>query len=113
MPTIILIDSPAHPLPVPAYLALRSQLVHIPVDHWENALTPWPAPALFAGEPPFGGQATSTLTAIERSLPANEPVALYGYPLDGLFALWAFMPCMRFCAAASLSGSPWYPGWLD
>lgn len=113
MPAVILVDSPTHPLPLPQDLSLTSQLIRYPVDDWEDALTPWPAPALFAGGPPFGGQATSTLAAIERSLPANEPVALCGYSLGGLFALWAFMSSARFCAAASLSGSLWYPGWLD
>lgn len=113
MSNIVLIDSLAHPLPLPQDLSLTSQLIRYPVDDWEDALTPWPAPALFAGEPPFGGQATSTLAAIERSLPTNEPVALCGYSLSGLFALWAFMSSARFCAAASLSGSLWYPGWLD
>lgn len=113
MSNIVLIDSLAHPLPLPQDLSLTSQLIRYQVDEWERALTPWPAPALFAGEPPFGGQATSTLAAIERSLPTNEPVALCGYSLSGLFALWAFMSSARFCAAASLSGSLWYPGWLD
>lgn len=112
MPAVILVDSPTHPLPLPQDLSLSSQLIRYPVGDWEDALTPWPAPALFAGEPPFGGQATSTLAAIKRSLPANEPVALCGYSLGGLFALWAFLSSSRLCAAASLSGSLWYPGWL-
>lgn len=113
MSNIVLIDSLAHPLPLPQGLSLSSQLIRYPVDDWEDALTPWPAPALFAGEPPFGGEATSTVAALEQALPNNEPVALCGYSLGGLFALWAFMVSPRFCAATSLSGSLWYPGWLD
>ena len=113
MGTIILIDSPTHPLSLPQDLSLTAKLIRYPVDPWEDALTPWPAPALFAGEPPFGGQAAATLASLEQALPDQGPVALCGYSLGGLFALWALMSCPRFCAATSLSGSLWYPGWTD
>ena len=39
--------------------------------------------------------------------------AICGYSLGGLFSLYAFTQDVYFSACACLSGSLWYPGWVD
>lgn len=39
--------------------------------------------------------------------------AICGYSLAGLFSLYAFVNCDAFDACASVSGSVWYPSWVD
>ena len=109
---IVLIDSPARPLPVPPGLGLSSEVVRLPVDDWGDLLTPWAAPPLFQGEAPFGGRAEETLRRVEGVVPAGARAAVCGYSLGGLFALWALVSSPRLSVAASLSGSLWYPGWV-
>lgn len=109
---IVLIDSPARPLPVPPRLGLSSEVVRLPVDDWGDLLTPWGAPPLFEGEPPFDGRAEETLRRVEGAVPTGTRAAVCGYSLGGLFALWALLSSPRLSAAASLSGSLWYPGWV-
>ncbi|MEY8437042.1 alpha/beta hydrolase-fold protein [Atopobiaceae bacterium 24-176] len=109
---IVLIDSPARPLPVPRGLRLSSEVVRLPVDGWNALLTPWEAPPLFRGEPPFGGRAQETLHRMEDAVPAGTRAAVCGYSLGGLFALWALLSSPHLSAAASLSGSLWYPDWV-
>ena len=73
----------------------------------------------FSGE--GGGRTCGFLT--ERALPyleaawsaspRREDRAILGYSLGGLFALWGQAQSGAFQTAGSLSGSLWYPGWLD
>lgn len=95
--------------------------VALPIQRWNDELTPWPAPPVF-GKTPFGAGAAATLELItQRVVPAvcstlhlsgNTPVVLGGYSLAGLFALWAAYQT-RFAAVAAASPSVWYPQWLD
>lgn len=112
---IYVIDSPEHPLPVAAAAAgLAADVTCVPVPKWEDALTPWPAPALRPGEKDFGGRAEVTLAALSREVSAADgPCAICGYSLGGLFALYAFVREPRLAACACLSGSVWYEGWVD
>ncbi|MDL2233315.1 alpha/beta hydrolase [Ruminococcaceae bacterium OttesenSCG-928-L11] len=91
---------------------------------WDRDLTPWPAPPLFRGREPFGGEGASTLRwlmdAFLPVLTANWPVSphrrdrsLLGYSLGGLFALWASLESGAFGGCASCSGSLWYDGWME
>lgn len=85
--------------------------------------TPWPAPAVWEGEP-FSGEAEGYLRfLLETALPyvrekygivpVPENTGIAGYSLGGLFALWAACRSGRFKTVLSLSGSTWYPGFLD
>ena len=89
----------------------------------DRDFTPWPAEGVREGEA-FTGEAEGYLrflteTALPRlekeyqasPLPAHR--AILGYSLGGLFALWAQTQGEWFQTAGSLSGSLWYPGWLD
>lgn len=113
---------------LPALLSSTEAHTHVPFAHvalpiqrWNDELTPWPAPPVF-GKTPFGAGAAATLELItQRVVPAvcsalcldtDLPVVLGGYSLAGLFALWAAYQT-RFAAVAAASPSVWYPQWLD
>ena len=83
---------------------------------WNRDLTPWPAEAAFRGQPDFAGGADAHLKMLtERIVPMVEAElepegrALAGYSLAGLFAIYAALKTGMFPAAASVSGSMWYP----
>ena len=70
----------------------------IPVESWNDALSPWEAPAVW-GKQGFGGKAADTLRFLTEqvipslkqqfNLPEDVKIILGGYSLAGLFALWA------------------------
>ena len=92
------------------------------VTDWNGELSPWDAPAVFGSEG-FGHGAGDTLSWLTQELlPAltarfrlqpDVPMILGGYSLAGFFALWAAYQTDRFAAAAAVSPSVWFPGWLD
>ena len=94
----------------------------IPVESWNDALSPWEAPAVW-GTQGFGGNATDTLRFLtERGiptlkqqfpLPENVKIILGGYSLAGLFALWASTQTNLFYGIAAASPSVWFPGWME
>lgn len=122
-PAIYVIDLPEHSFDVEASAhGLSVTVVRVPVRNWDDSLTPWPAPGLRPGEPDFGGNAASTLRELtEETIPQVEAryelssarCAVCGYSLGGLFSLYAFAQSSYFSACACLSGSLWYPGWVD
>lgn len=122
-PCIYFVDLPEHPFDVaPAADGLSCSVARFPVHGWDDALTPWPAPGLYAGDADFGGQADATIEDIgSRIIPGIEAAcgiaprarALAGYSLGGLFSLYAFTRMPGISAVASMSGSTWYDGWLD
>ena len=89
-------------------------LVAIHVSQWNDMLTPWECPGIFADDAPFAGHAKRQLEALseiaqktEERLgvrPAHRCIA--GYSLAGLFATWAPFQTDLFDAVASASGSP-------
>lgn len=91
------------------------------IEDWNQELSPWSAPAVFGPEP-FGSGASETLGFITKellpflisqySLNENIPVILGGYSLAGLFALWSAYQTDIFSAAAAVSPSVWFPGWI-
>ena len=100
-----------------------SWVIFAPEADWEKDYTPWPAEAL-VGRAPFEGGAGEYLAYLTReAIPYLEARlslmkdighrAIMGYSLGGLFALWAGYSCDEFGAAASLSGSLWYEGWME
>lgn len=87
---------------------------------WNHDLTPWPAKAVFRGQPDFTGGAEEYLKELkENIIPAAEADiapsarAILGYSLAGLFAAYAAMETGLFDMAASVSGSMWYPGFAE
>ena len=93
----------------------------IPVESWNDALSPWEAPAVW-GTQGFGGNAMDTLRFLtERGiptlkqqfrLPENVKIILGGYSLAGLFALWASTQTKLFYGIAA-SPSVWFLGWME
>ena len=90
------------------------------VEDWNDALSPWLAPPVF-GKHVFAGQAEKTLAYIQTTLipelftayhlAEQTKIALCGYSLSGLFALWAGSQSERFNAVAGVSPSVWFPGY--
>lgn len=85
---------------------------------WNDDLTPWECPGLFAGDTPFAGKAAEQLRLLEGeiiprvegdALRKPEQRVLAGYSLAGLFATWATFNSAAFGRVASASGSLWYP----
>ena len=94
----------------------------IPVKSWNDALSPWEAPAVW-GKESFGGNAADTLRFLTEqviptlkkqfALPGNVRIILGGYSLAGLFALWASTQTALFSGVAAASPSVWFPGWME
>ena len=94
----------------------------IPVENWNDALSPWEAPAVW-GKQGFGGNAGDTLRFLTEQviptleqrypLPENVKIILGGYSLAGLFALWVSTQTDLFYGIAAASPSVWFPGWME
>ena len=94
----------------------------IPMENWNDALSPWEAPAV-RGKQGFGGNAADTLCflteqvipTLTRQVPLSENVKIIlgGYSLAGLFALWASTQTDLFYGVAAASPSVWFPGWME
>ena len=85
-------------------------LIALTVGRWNDALSPWEAPAVF-GKEGFGGGASETLGML-LGLCGDKRKAYYigGYSLAGLFALWAACRTDTFAGVAAASPSLWFPG---
>ena len=107
--------------------ALRRQiarpflLVAVPVENWNDDLSPWSAPPAW-GRQGFGGRAGDTLAWLEQAVPdirrqysikEDAKVILGGYSLAGLFALWAVTRTDTLYGVAAASPSVWFPGWAE
>lgn len=94
----------------------------VPVESWNDALSPWEAPAVW-GKQGFGGKAAETRRFLmeqvipilkqQLRLPENVKIILGGYSLAGLFALWASTQTDLFYGVAAASPSVWFPGWME
>ena len=94
----------------------------VPVESWNDALSPWGAPAVW-GKQGFGGKAAETLCFLTEQviptlkqqfhLPENVKIILGGYSLAGLFALWVSTQTDLFYGVAAASPSVWFPGWME
>ena len=97
-------------------------IVAISGMQWNDALTPWKAPALNPKEEDFKGKAKDFLASLlgdifvntEQSLRLHHPKRhLIGVSLAGLFAVWASTATNKFESVASISGSFWYDGFVE
>lgn len=97
-------------------------LVVIEGVDWHRDLAPWPMEALFKKDKPYEGKANQFLNWLMQEV--VEPVekllsfqvswrGLVGYSLAGLFSLYALYQTDYFSRVASVSGSLWYPGWIE
>ena len=104
-----------------AQSAHRFLFAAIPVESWNDALSPWEAPAVW-GKESFGCNAADTLRFLTEqviptlkqrfALPENVKIILGGYSLAGLFALWASTQTDLFYDVAA-SPSVWFPDWME
>lgn len=97
-------------------------LASIKITDWNSDLSPWAIPPVYKNDEPFTGGADAYLeTLTGEIIPAiigelgSEPeyIALVGYSLAGLFAVYAMYRTKLFSRIASASGSLWYPGFMD
>lgn len=89
---------------------------------WNHDMTPWYCPPLSADDTPATGGADEYLELLlseilpkARTLICGNPTrtCIAGYSLAGLFALYAMYRCDAFERAASISGSFWFPDFLE
>ena len=105
-----------------AQSAHRFLFAAIPVESWNDALSPWKSPAVW-GKQGFGGKAAETRRFLmeqvipilkqQLRLPENVKIILGSYSLAGLFALWASTQTDLFYGVAATSPSVWFPGWME
>ena len=97
-------------------------LVAISGLNWNRDMAPWDSPAAFKNGEPFTGGAGETLHLLveeimpkaEKELPrAPEWRGIAGYSLAGLFALYAIYQTDVFTRVGCISGSLWFPGFLE
>ena len=96
-------------------------LVAIKPACWNDDLTPWECPGLFADDAPFAGHAQDQHRLLEEAIipqverecdkPNGARICrtVAAYSLAGLFATWAAFNSSAFSRIASASGSLWYP----
>ena len=116
------LQSMDHEVTVIAQSSWNFLFAAIPVESWNDALSPWEAPAVW-GTQGFGGKAADTLSFLTEQviptlkqrfhLPENVKIILGGYSLAGLFALWASPPTDLFYGIAAASPSVWFPDWME
>ena len=97
-------------------------LLAVTVSDWNAALSPWKAPAVFKGEPDFGGGADEYIAELVSAIVPSacseyglQPRAIYiaGYSMAGLFALYSLYKTDMFAGCAACSGSLWFPGFSE
>ena len=89
---------------------------------WNHDLAPWDCPPVFRRTKPCTGGADAylrlltdvILPAVEEALPGIPRWrGIAGYSLAGLFAVYAVYGTGAFARVASVSGSLWFPGFLE
>ena len=89
---------------------------------WNNELSPWESPALYKNDGGFSGGADSYLSLLtDKIIPSvcdsmgAKPsyLALAGYSLAGLFAIYAACKTDVFSRIVSASGSLWFPNFEE
>lgn len=101
-------------------------LVSISNIDWNNELTPWECMPIYKGDNGYLGKADVYLNELQEDIiprieecitnKLNKDISFYvlcGYSLAGLFAIYTGYRTNTFKRLASVSGSLWYPGFLD
>lgn len=90
--------------------------------NWDDEMTPWECPPLYKNDSPCTGGAdafleklTGTIIPEIKKELKNEPeyLAIAGYSLGGLFAIYSLFKTDVFHRAASASGSMWFPDFYE
>ena len=85
---------------------------------WNHEMAPWKSPPVFKGESSFTAGADEYLNRLTESIIPTiklefslepEYLAIAGYSLAGLFALYSLYKTALFSRAVSASGSLWFP----
>ena len=94
----------------------------VKIPEWNTDMSPWAIPSVYKNDEPFTGGADAYLEKLTNEIiPAvidnigskPEYIALAGYSLAGLFAVYAMYHTTMFSRIASASGSLWYPRFVD
>lgn len=89
---------------------------------WNNELSPWENPALYKNDGGFSGGADSYLSLLTNKIIPTvcdsmsskaSYLALAGYSLAGLFAIYAAYRTDVFSRIVSASGSLWFPNFEE
>lgn len=91
---------------------------------WNTMFSPWQEPKLGKNLGPFSGGGVQTLDILEhqikpyvdsvyRTAPDAKHTVLAGYSLAGLLTLYALYNSSSFSRFACMSGSLWFPGWVE
>lgn len=89
---------------------------------WNDDMTPWPSPPVASWDKPCGGKADIYIESLEKRVIPEiirhceiNPgyIAIAGYSLGGLFALYTAYRTSLFSKIVSASGSFWYPGFSE
>lgn len=83
---------------------------------WEEMLSPWPQQKVFKNGKNFEGKADQFLNElldVQLFKKQFNRKIIVGYSLAGLFALYASTKTDIFTDCASVSGSLWYPGFVQ
>ncbi|VEH03002.1 Predicted hydrolase of the alpha/beta superfamily [Slackia heliotrinireducens] len=89
---------------------------------WDHDMTPWHCPPLSEDDTPCTGGAKDYLELLlgriipeARQTIGGSPAytAIAGYSLAGLFAIWSMYQCGEFARVASMSGSLWFPDFVE
>ena len=90
--------------------------------NWDDEMSPWECPPLSKNDSPCTGGADkyikkltdSIIPAIKEELAAEpEYIAIAGYSLAGLFAIYSLYKTDIFSRAVSASGSIWFPDFVE
>lgn len=90
--------------------------------NWDDEMSPWECPPLSKNDIPCTGGADkylykltdSIIPAIKKELGAKpEYIAIAGYSLAGLFAIYSLYKTDIFSRAVSASGSMWFPDFVE
>ena len=107
---------------------ISNQFIFVSISgmNWNNDLTPWKTSPVYKNDSGYLGKANNYLKEIEDNIIPiideyvtnflNKRISYYGiigYSLAGLFALYSGFNSNKFKRIASVSGSLWYPNFLD
>lgn len=100
----------------------RVNLAVISDINWDDEMSPWECPPLSKNDSPCTGGADKyihkltggIIPAIKSELFAEpDYIAIAGYSLAGLFAIYALYNSDIFSRAVSASGSMWFPDFIE
>ena len=104
--------------PVP--IDIPETVVFVEEENYDIYFSPWPSKNVFPKSPDFEGKAdvffnqliTSVIPEAEQGKEVNKRI-LVGYSLAGLSALYFGTKTDLFSSIASVSGSLWYPDFVE